>query len=30
MYVKYLYFVLKENELYEKFIKYLETEKDTN
>lgn len=29
MYVKYLYFILRENNLYDKFIKYLEKEKDT-
>ena len=29
MYVKYLYFILRENNLYNKFINYLEKEKDT-
>lgn len=30
MYVKYLYFILKEYGLYDQFIEYLEKEKDTN
>lgn len=29
MYVKYLYFILKEYRLYDQFLEYLENKKDT-
>lgn len=30
MYIKYLYFILKDYRLYDQFIEYLENKKDTN
>lgn len=30
MYIKYLYFILKDYRLYDRFIEYLENKKDTN